>query len=546
MAIKDAKAYHSKAAIQKKKKSKAAATGDQIIVLIDDDGEKEMKVKNKELLGKENGLDQMDTKKKKKKKKKTKSKNRDHPIVIQSSSDSDSIKETEKISKRFKKKRSRGSPCEREGHCAVPSQGVPKECQEASFPISKKCKRDTPESHGDTAEFVPKRKKKRKHKPTCSLTHEGDSEKHFPQKTDTISQEMIPSSRRKKAMIVQSTGSVCDIVKKTEELNCKERAFGCKQHPENVAQMLDKVSRAMKKQLWKKLKKQLKEKKPSSLLPDNQEEGDPGVPHESGRKTKSGKKCLENNVGLMQDSEGGSKVVQKRKIQTNGAPPAFMEDNGDLRDLAVEKMQKKGKKSKETQGHSDGSRFSEKISEEHVRKKKKNGNSQDSGEEPLLKKRKIKTEAKEGEDEIKVVAVKKGNCDEINIDKLRRRALQDEIDQESGKTQAAKQEAESGTHFGQWSTAAFRSAEQKTKFLRLLGGFKKGSAPAQDAPAQAAQLNMALSRAGEEKLQQNLQADFEKAIHLKQHRGIGLGFPAATQKRLHIEKYTSKSIKFED
>ncbi|XP_014792211.1 PREDICTED: lysine-rich nucleolar protein 1 isoform X3 [Calidris pugnax] len=163
------------------------------------------------------------------------------------------------------------------------------------------------------------------------------------------------------------------------------------------------------------------------------------------------------------------------------------------------------------------------------RKKRKKEVPQDSAEEPgseaNTKKKKIKREdpgnkALEHEDDVTIVQEKKGNCDEINIDK--------------------------GTKFGQWSTAAFQSSEEEMKFFRLMGGFKKGSVPIQNLSATTNKPNMALNKEGEEKLQQALKMEFDKAMDLKQHRGIGLGFQPAANKKVYIDKYTTRSIKFED
>ncbi|NWH57174.1 KNOP1 protein, partial [Geococcyx californianus] len=129
---------------------------------------------------------------------------------------------------------------------------------------------------------------------------------------------------------------------------------------------------------------------------------------------------------------------------------------------------------------------------------------------------------------------------------VRRQALQEEIDRESGKTKVFSPKVEWDAKFGQWSTAAFHSSEQETKFFRLMGGFKKGSVPPQNLSATTNKLNMALNREGEEKLQQALKTEFDKAMDLKQHRGIGLGFQPAANKKVYIDKYASRSIKFED
>ncbi|XP_068280016.1 lysine-rich nucleolar protein 1 isoform X2 [Nyctibius grandis] len=189
------------------------------------------------------------------------------------------------------------------------------------------------------------------------------------------------------------------------------------------------------------------------------------------------------------------------------------------------------------------------------RKKRKKEVPRDFAEEPgskaNTKKKKIKredmgNEALEHVDDVTIVQEKKGNCDEVNIDKVRRQALQEEIDRESGKTKVFGPKVERDTRFGQWSTAAFQSSEEEMKFFRLMGGFKKGSVPIQNLSATTNKPNMALNREGEEKLQQALKMEFDKAMDLKQHRGIGLGFQPAANKKVYINKYTSRSIKFED
>ncbi|KAM6250008.1 lysine-rich nucleolar protein 1 isoform 2-T3 [Porphyrio hochstetteri] len=163
------------------------------------------------------------------------------------------------------------------------------------------------------------------------------------------------------------------------------------------------------------------------------------------------------------------------------------------------------------------------------RKKSRKEAPQDSAEEPgskgnakkkMIKRKDMGEEALEGVDDVTVVQEKKGNCDEVNIDK--------------------------DVPLGQWSTAAFQSSEEKMKFFRLMGGFKKGAVPSHHLSATPNKPNMALTREGEEKLQQALKMEFDKAMDLKQHRGIGLGFQPAANKKVYIDKYTSRSVKFED
>ncbi|NXB73736.1 KNOP1 protein, partial [Donacobius atricapilla] len=187
------------------------------------------------------------------------------------------------------------------------------------------------------------------------------------------------------------------------------------------------------------------------------------------------------------------------------------------------------------------------------RKKPKKVPPQKLAEEPGSKAdiEKIKTESPRNEslehlDGVIIVREKKGNCDEINIDKVRRQALQEEIDRESGKTKAFSSKVGQDMKLGQWSTAAFKSSEEQMKFFRLMGGFKKGSVPIQNPSATTNKPNMALNKKGEEKLQQALKREFDKAMDLKQHRGIGLGFQPTAKKKIYIDKYAHRSIKFED
>ncbi|NXD29824.1 KNOP1 protein, partial [Spelaeornis formosus] len=165
--------------------------------------------------------------------------------------------------------------------------------------------------------------------------------------------------------------------------------------------------------------------------------------------------------------------------------------------------------------------------------------------------KKIKTQSPWNEslkrlDGVIIVREKKGNCDEISIDKVRRQALQEEIDRESGKTKAFSSKVGQDTKLGQWSTATFKSSERKMKFFRLMGAFKKDSVPIQNSSATTNKSNMALNKEGEEKLQQVLKMEYDKAMDLKQHQGFGLGFQPRANEKVYIDKYTSRSIKLED
>ncbi|XP_034526199.1 lysine-rich nucleolar protein 1 isoform X2 [Ailuropoda melanoleuca] len=131
-------------------------------------------------------------------------------------------------------------------------------------------------------------------------------------------------------------------------------------------------------------------------------------------------------------------------------------------------------------------------------------------------------------------------------EEVRRKALQEEIDRESGKTEASEPRKWTGTQFGQWDTASFENEEQKLKFLKLMGGFKNG-APSFSRPSNTiGRPNMALSKKAADTLQQNLQQDYDRAMSWKYKRGTGLGFSTTPDKTFYIDRNASKSIKFED
>ncbi|XP_070269834.1 lysine-rich nucleolar protein 1 isoform X1 [Myotis yumanensis] len=175
-------------------------------------------------------------------------------------------------------------------------------------------------------------------------------------------------------------------------------------------------------------------------------------------------------------------------------------------------------------------------------------------EEPALKRKKKKRrkESKvaelwkeEPDTDLEVVLEKKGNMDEAHIDQVRRKALQEEIDRESGKTEASGTQTWTGTQFGQWDTAGFENKEQKLKFLKLMGGFKNLSPSFGRTPDTTRRPNMALDRTAASSLQQSLQQDYTRALSWKHGRRTGLGF-TAPNKVFYIDRNASKSIKFED
>ncbi|NWI16736.1 KNOP1 protein, partial [Crypturellus soui] len=317
-------------------------------------------------------------------------------------------------------------------------------------------------------------------------------------------------------------------------------------------------------------KKKKKSKDVSSLIPEGIQDYSARVPDEhlpaqqeveSGEEELSGKKYRKN----IKDTNDEMKRKKKKKIQKEEEETTdsiFVDDRASKREkIMLPQSSEKNKDSAAKSARCVTGDAVERVlynnnpllSDKNTKKRKKvqQDSAEEPGSKPNTKKKKIKRENPENEalehmDDVTIVQEKKGNCDEINIDKVRRQALQEEIDRESGKTKVFSTKVEPDTKFGQWSTAAFQSPDRGMKFLRLMGGFKKGSVPTQDLTATANKPNMALNREGEEKLQQALKMEFDKAMDLKQHRRIGLGFQPAANKKVYIDKYTSRSIKFED
>uniref|UniRef100_A0A3B5MDD9 Small acidic protein-like domain-containing protein n=1 Tax=Xiphophorus couchianus TaxID=32473 RepID=A0A3B5MDD9_9TELE len=99
---------------------------------------------------------------------------------------------------------------------------------------------------------------------------------------------------------------------------------------------------------------------------------------------------------------------------------------------------------------------------------------------------------------------------------------------------------------GQWSTAQFDNSQQQQKFLRLMGGFKKGS---QLTGTAAGGANMALGKDAQQHLQQGLLGEFERAHARKMdfsNRGAGLGFTGPSNKKFAIDINASRSVRFDD
>ncbi|XP_033696730.2 lysine-rich nucleolar protein 1 isoform X1 [Tursiops truncatus] len=271
--------------------------------------------------------------------------------------------------------------------------------------------------------------------------------------------------------------------------------------------------------------------------------GKGGVPEQaaSGQKRKQGSP-REHNV----------KMKKKKKTHQEGDTPLGHPELS----RSVESSRRKGSKKKSVKVEAPDYIPIGDDPKAPVKKKMKSKKKaeQTDTEEPALKRKKKRQESRaagepweeEPDTDLEVVLEKKGNMDEAHIDQVRRKALQEEIDRESGRTEASDTRKQTGTQFGQWDTAGFENEEQKLKFLKLMGGFKNLSPSFSRPPNTVGRPNMALSKKVADTLQQNLQQDYDRAMSWKYSRRAGLGFSTAPDRIFYIDRNASKSFKFED
>lgn len=79
-----------------------------------------------------------------------------------------------------------------------------------------------------------------------------------------------------------------------------------------------------------------------------------------------------------------------------------------------------------------------------------------------------------------------------------------------------------------------------------MGGLKSSNQPQSSGHA-SGKTNMALNKQEEHKFNNILQKEFDKALNLRQNRGIGLGFQSPSPTGgFFIDKQASKSMKFDN
>ncbi|KAI4832887.1 hypothetical protein KUCAC02_015828 [Chaenocephalus aceratus] len=262
---------------------------------------------------------------------------------------------------------------------------------------------------------------------------------------------------------------------------------------------------------------------------------------------KKKEKSAESEIIVIDEVETEPKTKGKKEKRRQASVEV-----SEVKDTVPKKKKKRGKGEEEEASELKCEEVQEHCSEPAGKKSKKKKKSSTEEETPVenvssltsAEKKKIKEEPEDQHEPDNVLDVvflskKTGNADEVNINQERRQSLQMEVDN-------ASQPPAKPTGLGQWSTAEFNSSEKQQKFLRLMGGFKKGFQPASDSSRAA---NMALGKGAQEQLQQGLVGEFERAQSRRidfSNRGTGLGFTPASNKKFSIDIHSSRSVRFDD
>ncbi|KAM9490233.1 uncharacterized protein knop1 isoform 1-T2 [Salvelinus alpinus] len=287
------------------------------------------------------------------------------------------------------------------------------------------------------------------------------------------------------------------------------------------------------------------------------------------------KKGAEATVAVQEEEQNNTK--KKKPKSSSSAADTTMETEGkeegkmkkrkasaltDKEDvMVVDKRKPKQTKRVDTKGVVEQAEDGESEGRKKVKKSSSGVETEMEGSTPHKKgkkiptkgKKKIKVESCAPEDQerdqtdVVFLSETRGNAFEIHIDQGRRLALQNEIDQKSNPVQLKAAPVPSG--LGQWGTAQFDSSDQHSKFLRLMGGFKKGGQPMAASGATGGRANMALTKDGQQSLQQGLLGEFERAQSRRMDftgRGAGLGFSAPSNKKFSIDINKTRSVRFDD
>ncbi|XP_047659540.1 lysine-rich nucleolar protein 1 isoform X2 [Tachysurus fulvidraco] len=260
--------------------------------------------------------------------------------------------------------------------------------------------------------------------------------------------------------------------------------------------------------------KQKKKKKNKKM------EGEDGAGEKKKRKVKEDEED-EETEDVCEEKES-----KKKKSERNSES-----SSGSIREETAEKSEKRKRKKEKRESGGEGDETTEielNIETERKKKKKQSGASDERETNAAPGEEQQEEEEDGGEKMRKKKKKRKGKGDEME---------EERETEEDVQTSALEkdQEPQSNSSYGQWDTAQFDSSERQLKFLRLMGGLKKGG---QAAGQSGGRFNMALGTEGQQNLQQGLLGEFERAQNRRmdfQNRGAGLGFSASSDKKFHID-----------
>ncbi|XP_037328923.2 lysine-rich nucleolar protein 1 isoform X2 [Pungitius pungitius] len=326
-------------------------------------------------------------------------------------------------------------------------------------------------------------------------------------------------TKKKKSPEVTENGDTCDV----EEVKVKR-----KMKKQTTADVHEMTSAAPQR-------KGKKRKSPSGQELENDKKNPPtktdiSIMDKEEKKPKKSKKVEEVSVEVSKIKEKQPKKKKKKRIVENSKEEEeeqlILNEVEETETVDPDTASKKKKKNKK-----GSSRVETKM--------------KDLSSGTGAKKRKIKEEVEHPDEsnpcDVVFLSKKAGNTDEVTINQERRLALQMEIDKAS---QPQKPDKPLGV--GPWATAQFNTSEQQQKFLRLMGGFKKGFQPAVGSSDRA---NMALGEDAQQQLQQGLLGEFERAQSRRMdvsNRASGLGFSAPANKKFSIDINACRSVRFDD
>ena len=290
--------------------------------------------------------------------------------------------------------------------------------------------------------------------------------------------------------------------------------------------------------------------------------------HLAGKKSKSKKKRREENDHKMSDT---SNIIQERNGSFTPSSKKrkrseLVSENSELIDTTVSfgesvnpvkhteemtaddgKVKKKKHKSKKNRKENDDSEVTAAV--------------EDMQEYKLVKKKK-KDKVKEHD------ACPKDSSNHFNLNCKHETNLHETgriISSESLYSNGKVSSTEDKPVVGQWDTNAFEDDSKQNKFLRLLGGFKKGadktfihqkmldqnrstnntSKSSFGSPIFAGTL--AMNKDQQDKYKKTMESEYELAMSMHLNRGTGLGFQSPQPaKKFSIDTQASKSVKFDD